>query len=76
MTKKYGQFYPSQLSYSPHDPYSDDETEFILAMERYQRERRRRFPTYSEVLAVIKKLGYKKDAPIRDDGVGSDLPLS
>lgn len=39
---------------------TDDEVEFGLAMEAYRREYRRPFPTCSEVLAVLKSLGYRK----------------
>jgi len=40
--------------------YSDEERDFILAMERYRRVRRRRFPSCREVLAVLKSLGYRR----------------
>ncbi len=40
--------------------YSREEVEFIMAMERYQRETHRRFPTWHEVLRVLKNLGYRK----------------
>jgi hypothetical protein len=40
--------------------YSEDEFEFIRAMERYQRKNRRPFPTCREVLQVLKSLGYRK----------------
>jgi hypothetical protein len=40
-----------------------DQIEFALAMERYMRLNRRPFPTWHEVLAVIKALGYRKVAP-------------
>ncbi|VTS02932.1 hypothetical protein [Tuwongella immobilis] len=42
--------------------YTDEETEFMTAMERYKRENRRPFPTWSEVLEVIRSLGYRKVA--------------
>ena len=42
--------------------YSLDEVEFMTAVERYKRERRRPFPTCSEVLAVLQSLGYRKVA--------------
>lgn len=48
--------------------YSDDETLFMKAMERYKRENRRPFPTWSEVLEVLISLGYRKVAE------ESDLP--
>ena len=34
--------------------YTDDETEFMKAMDRYKRENRRPFPTWSEVLEVLR----------------------
>jgi hypothetical protein len=42
--------------------YSDDETEFMKAMDRYKRENRRPFPTWSEVLEVMRSLGYRRVA--------------
>ena len=39
--------------------YSSDETEFLMAMDRSKRDRRRPFPTWPEVLAVAKSLGYR-----------------
>ena len=38
----------------------DDATIFMKAMERYKRENRRPFPTWSEVLEVLRALGYRK----------------
>jgi hypothetical protein len=40
--------------------YTEDEVEFIRAMEEYRRTRRRPFPTCREVLAVLVSLGYRK----------------
>lgn len=48
-------------------PYTADELEFMLAMERYKTEQRRPFPAWSEVLAVVRELGYRKgtaDQPV------------
>lgn len=42
--------------------YNDEETEFMKAMDRYKRENRRPFPTWSEVLEVLRSLGYRKVA--------------
>lgn len=39
--------------------YTDEERVFMLAMEKYIRENRRPFPTWSEVLAVAHDLGYR-----------------
>ena len=37
--------------------YTDDESEFMKAMDRYKRDNRRPFPTWSEVLEVLSSLG-------------------
>ncbi len=42
--------------------YNDDETEFMKAMDRYKRENRRPFPTWSEVLEVLYSMGYRRVA--------------
>lgn len=47
--------------------YSGDEVEFMQAMDAYKRKSGRMFPTCSEILEVIRDLGYVKassvDAP-------------
>ncbi len=44
--------------------YSGDEVEFMSAMDTYKRRSGRAFPTWSEVLEVIRSLGYRKvEAP-------------
>jgi hypothetical protein len=40
--------------------YTPDEIEFMSAMDEYKRRNGRMFPTCSEVLEVIKSLGYEK----------------
>lgn len=42
--------------------YTADEVEFAAAMDRYKREKRRPFPAWSECLAVLRSLGYRKAA--------------
>lgn len=42
--------------------YSDQEVEFMRAMDDYKRRSGRQFPTWSEVLEVIRDLGYRKVA--------------
>ncbi len=42
--------------------YTDNETDFMKAMDRYKRDNRRPFPTWSEVLEVLHSLGYRKVA--------------
>ena len=43
--------------------YSPDEVEFMQAMDAYKRSSGRMFPTCSEVLEVLKSLGYAKLVP-------------
>ncbi len=42
--------------------YSDEEIVFMKAMDQYKRANRRPFPTWSEVLEVLRSLGYRKTA--------------
>ena len=46
--------------------YDAEEVEFIKAIDKFKRENRRPFPAWSEVLAVLRSLGWKKEK--RDDG--------
>jgi hypothetical protein len=40
--------------------YTEAELEFMLAMNEYKRSSGRMFPTWSEVLEVLQRLGYQK----------------
>ncbi len=40
--------------------YNDEEILFMKAMDQYKRSNRRPFPTWSEVLEVLRSLGYRK----------------
>ena len=42
-----------------HD-LGDDELEFIAALDRFKKANGRPFPTWSEVLQVLRSLGYRK----------------
>jgi len=42
--------------------YTDDDIQFMKAMDQYKLENRRQFPTWSEVLEVLNALGYRKVA--------------
>lgn len=42
---------------------SDEQFEFLMAIDRYKRENSRPFPTWTEVFEVIAALGYRKVAP-------------
>ena len=44
----------------PGSDYSDEERRFLIAIERYRRERRRPYPTWREVLRVVHELGYRR----------------
>ena len=39
-----------------------EEIQFVRAIARYKRKFNRPFPTWSEVLAILKELGYTKDS--------------
>lgn len=43
--------------------YDDEEREFLMAVEKYKKERRRPFPTFSEILQIAHALGYRKVSP-------------
>lgn len=45
--------------------YSSEEREFMTALDKYKRNQGRMFPTCSEILEVIRGLGYVQ----QDDGV-------
>jgi hypothetical protein len=47
--------------------YSDDEIEFMHALERYKRTSGRMFPTCSEILEVVRGLGYQKGSAAGDN---------
>jgi hypothetical protein len=42
--------------------YSEEQVEFMKAMDLYKRRSGRQFPTWSEVLEVLQNLGYRKVA--------------
>jgi hypothetical protein len=55
---------------------SEDEIEFLKAMAEYKRANRRPFPTWSEVLGVLRTLGYgKKEQLTRTGDPQADLRL-
>ena len=47
--------------------YSDEELEFMQAMQEYKKSSGRMFPTWSEVLEVLRDLGYMKTANLDDE---------
>ena len=55
--------------------YTDEEIAFMKAMDQYKRDNRRPFPTWSEVLEVLRALGYRKVAePTELPGLSPSLP--
>lgn len=55
--------------------YNNEEIEFMKAMDQYKRENRRPFPTWSEVLEVLRAMGYRKVAqPSQMPGLSTSLP--
>lgn len=53
--------------------YSGEEIEFMNALDEYKRSSGRMFPTCSEILEVVKKLGYQKlPQPQLDDQPGPE----
>jgi len=42
--------------------YTDEEIAFMKAMDQYKRDNHRPFPTWSEVLEVLRALGYRQVA--------------
>lgn len=43
---------------------SEEQLEFVLAIDEYKRVNKKPFPSWTEVLEVIKYLGYRKVAPL------------
>ena len=55
--------------------YNNDEIEFMKAMDQYKRDNRRPFPTWSEVLEVLRAMGYRKTAePSTLPGLCTSMP--
>jgi hypothetical protein len=44
--------------------YGAEELEFMQALDRYKRASGRMFPTCSEILEVVRALGYRRDLPV------------
>jgi hypothetical protein len=56
--------------------YSQDEIEFMNAMNLYKKSSGRAFPTWSEVLEVLRSLGYEKQAFLKQFAPDQDDPSS
>jgi hypothetical protein len=55
--------------------YSNEEVEFMNAMDAYKRTSGRMFPTCSEILEVIRGLGYAKASPASALELSDDLSM-
>ncbi|MBL8888895.1 MAG: hypothetical protein JNL67_02880 [Planctomycetaceae bacterium] len=55
--------------------YSEDELEFMRAVDEYKRKNRRMFPTCSELLEVLRGLGYQKTAHATTEIAPTAAPL-
>jgi hypothetical protein len=54
---------------------SDEQFEFVMAMDEYKRVNNRPFPTWTEVLEVMQALGYRRVAEPRPlAGAGPETP--
>ena len=56
--------------------YSGDELEFMHAIQAYKKSSGRMFPTWSEVLEVLRALGYVKDPSLDDEEALAAEPAS
>ncbi len=45
---------------------NDEQFDFLMAIDRYKKENQRPFPTWTEVLEIIRALGYRKVAEPQD----------
>ena len=56
--------------------YSNDEIEFMHALDAYKRANGRMFPTCSEILEVIRNLGYIKTTPAAAPTATPEAPIA
>jgi hypothetical protein len=55
--------------------YSNDEIEFMHALDAYKRTSGRMFPTCSEILEVIRNLGYVRATPAPSEPAATAAPI-
>lgn len=53
-------------------PVENEELEFIQAIEKFKRDNGQPFPSWSEVLGIVKKLGYRKVADAENASTPED----
>lgn len=51
---------PEWLKNAQEGAMDDDQFEFLMAIDNYKKANQKPFPTWTEVLFVIKQLGYRK----------------
>jgi hypothetical protein len=56
--------------------YTDDEVQFMSALEQYKRTSGRMFPTCSEILEVLRGLGYEKRPAMPEPPLGAPVSLT
>lgn len=57
---------------------TDEQFDFLMAIDQYKRKNQRPFPTWTEVLEVVKALGYRKVADpcdIKSESMASEEPV-
>ncbi len=55
---------------------SDEQFQFLMAIDQYKKDNQRPFPTWTEVLEVIKAIGYRKVAePEPLESFGREEPV-
>ena len=59
-----GKRLPDERKSAEQGQMSDEQFEFLKAIEQYKRQNNRQFPTWTEVLEVVKALGYQKVAQL------------
>jgi len=53
---------PERRKAAEEGQMSDEQFEFLMAIDQYKRQNERPFPTWTEVLEVMKALGYRRVA--------------
>ena len=54
------QDFPRFCENYPGGSYSDEEREFLVAVDRYKHEHKRKFPALKELFHLMLQLGYRK----------------
>lgn len=57
---------PSSRRSAEEGELTDEQFEFVMALDEYKRANNRPFPSWTEVLEVIKYLGYRKVAEVAE----------